>query len=74
MPTASISFKLPEEQEEHAICLNGWKYRTVLLEIDQYLRDEVKHGQSSPSYKKVLNDVRDKLWEIINDRELTDLN
>ena len=41
---AILQFNLPEEQDEFEVAQNGWKYRRVISDIDQYLRTVVKYG------------------------------
>jgi hypothetical protein len=43
MPKTIIEFSA-EEQHELNIALNGWRYHSVIWELQQYLRGEMKHG------------------------------
>lgn len=40
---AVLEFNLPEESEEHLNALNGVKYRAVLDELDNELREQWKY-------------------------------
>lgn len=69
---AILKFNLPEEQEEFDIANKGWKFRSVLLEYDNYLRGKIKYDeQLTDEQYKVYDEVRSKLWEILNEDQLT---
>jgi hypothetical protein len=69
---AILKFNLPEEQEEFDIANKGWKFRSVLLEYDNYLRDKIKYDeQLTDEQYKIYEEVRTKLWEILNEDNLT---
>lgn len=56
MPRSYISFSLPEEQEELEICMNASKYKNVLYDVDQYLRNLAKYqGKKTVSIEEVRN-------------------
>lgn len=62
MPKATLSFKLPEESNEHKLALDGAKYLYVLQDIDRWLRSQVKHnGELSEDKRMMLQEVRDLL-------------
>lgn len=69
---AILKFNLPEEQEEFEIANNGWKFRSALSEYDNYLRGKIKYDESLTNEQyKVYDEVRTKLWEILNEDQLT---
>lgn len=41
---AILEFSLPEETTEHEDAVNGTKWKLVAWELDQFLRNYVKHG------------------------------
>ena len=68
MPTATLSFQLPEEQQEHQIALDGWRYRAALNALDDGLRQLGKYGS-----EKQLRDfspelARQWLWDALADQ------
>lgn len=69
---AILKYNLPEEQEEFEMANKGWKYRSALSEYDNYLRSKIKYDDSlSDEQFKIYQDVRNKLWEILNEDQLT---
>lgn len=65
---AYLSFKLPEEKEEHELALNGAKYKYALDEMDEYLRKILKYDDTITTDKEsIYKEVRDKLRELVND-------
>jgi len=69
---AILKYNLPEEQEEFDIANKGWKYRSALIEIDEYLRSKIKYDESlTDEQYKVYEDTRTKFWEILNEDQLT---
>lgn len=59
---ATLTFSLPEEQEDHNNAINGYRYRLVLSELDNYLRGKIKHEDEHPLVKNALQEVRDLLY------------
>lgn len=70
MPKVTIEFQLPEEQEELKDAQKGTEYNIVLFDIDQYLRNEIKHGNHLQVEYDIFQRVRDKLHELLNEREI----
>ena len=61
---ATLTFDLPEENEEHMNAVQGGSYKAALSELDQRLRAKTKHSEDpSPVY----DEVRDWLHEIMGD-------
>ena len=44
MPTAKLTFNLPEEDDDFRLAQDGWRYRFVLNEFRNHLRNIHKHG------------------------------
>ena len=62
MPKITLTFSLPEEEDEHAAALHGAHWRRVCRELDDWLRSEIKyHNQNK------LVPAREKLTELINE-------
>lgn len=67
MSKAVLRFKLPEEQEEFTTALNGGKYRCLITDIDDYLRAKLKYGELTKTDEKILQEVRDRLHQAMED-------
>jgi hypothetical protein len=61
---ATLSFKLPEENEEFQLAQNGMHYSNVIDELDNFLRSKLKYETLSEIESEVYKAVRDKLWEL----------
>lgn len=79
MPKATLSFSIPEEQDDFKDAMNGWRYRNQVEEIwNKVFRPYYKHGYSDQELNKLLSSpeggiIIDKLAElyieVINDND-----
>ena len=58
MPTATLTFHLPEENEEHETTIHAAAYRATLADLDQELRTRIKHGDWPQNVKEMLEELR----------------
>lgn len=69
---AEIILKFREDELDDArTALDGWKWKSAMWELDQWLRGEIKYneklsGETDDAYQA----VRDKIREILNDDNL----
>ncbi len=66
---ATIEFDLPQEQHEYQIAVAASELYSALCDIDAYLRNEIKHGNSSDEVKKFAETIRtdylnDLIWRL----------
>jgi len=61
---AILEFELPQDNQEFELATKASKMYCTLWELDQWLRGEIKYNG------KELNEVRDKLREIMNDNRI----
>ena len=66
---ATIEFDLPQEQHEYQIAVAAPELYSALCDIDSYLRNEIKHGNSSDEVKKFAETIRidylnDLIWRL----------
>lgn len=62
MPIVTLRYNLPDEQSDFNMANNGSAYHSILWELDQWLRTQVKHNN-----RNELQDARDKLTELMQD-------
>jgi hypothetical protein len=62
---ASLEFKLPEEQHEFANATQGAKMRSVLWELDQWLRGKLKYEELSDGQYDAFKQTRDELRRLL---------
>lgn len=64
MPRVSITFKLPDEEEEHKMAIKASDYYCALHDLYQMFRTERKYGEDRWS------EVEAKFWEILKDNDV----
>lgn len=63
-----IEFDSNEESEDIRVCLDGYKYKLVLWDLDQHLRAEIKYNEKLPSeITEAYENLRHKIREFLND-------
>jgi hypothetical protein len=68
MPKTIIEF-LPEEDHELEMCQNGMRYHSVIWELQQYLRGEMKHGDLTDEQYQSYEKIRTKLFDLIDENK-----
>jgi hypothetical protein len=58
---ATLTFNLPEEHHEYANAVDGAKMRSVLWELDQWLRAKLKYEELSDGQYDAFKQTRDEL-------------
>jgi len=61
---AILKFELPQDNQEFELATKASKMYCTLWDFDQWLRGEIKYNG------KELNEVRDKLRELMNDNRI----
>jgi hypothetical protein len=62
---ASLTFSLPEENHEFANATQGAKMRSVLWELDQWLRGKLKYDELSDGQYDAFKQTRDELRRLL---------
>ncbi|MBU2572464.1 MAG: hypothetical protein KKH28_00085, partial [Elusimicrobia bacterium] len=62
---AILEFNLPEEDLDHRLALDGWKWKSACFAVDQWLRNLEKHGDKDTVE---VAEVRKRLYEELNQR------
>lgn len=60
---ATLEFNLPEDQEEHRICLDAPMVRLAVSELLTDLRNWRKHGHTFTTPDAVIDQVRQQLLD-----------
>jgi len=66
---AVLEFNLPEEADEHLTAVRAMDWQMTLWDVDQRLREIVKHGDDDAKADWA-QEIRDYLYEQFNDRGL----
>lgn len=68
MGKITFEFDSIEEAEDVRTALDGYKYKLVIWDFDQYLRNQIKYNDKLPSeVAEAYEDLREKLREFLND-------
>lgn len=63
---ATLTFDLPEDNEEYKVVQNAGGYLATLQDLDNFLRGKLKYGDLPEEVDKIYEEVRDKLLELAN--------
>jgi hypothetical protein len=66
---AILEFSLPEEADEHLTAVKAGDWQMALWDVDQKLREIVKHGEDDKQADWA-QELRDYIYEQLNDRGL----
>lgn len=69
-----LEFDLPDEEYEFRSAINGHKYRSVLIDLDNHLRSKLKYSDLTEVQDDIYEEVREKLRELIADEGLGDIH
>lgn len=65
-----IEFDLPEDSYEYKIAHNAGAMHSVLWDMEQWLRSQVKHGDLNEDQYKAYSDCKKKLYELLNENNI----
>ena len=68
MSKATLTFDMPEEQVEFDLAYHGSDYHNVLWDLDQELRNWLKHGHEFKETGEALEAVRSRIHELMEDQ------
>jgi hypothetical protein len=73
MPTASLTFNLPEESAEHQMALDGWKWKSIVSAILDNLRQDLKYNSEklTADQQKVLENMRGYICQQLTEENLS---
>jgi hypothetical protein len=69
--TATLTFQLPEEQEEFYLAAKGADWRCVLEDMDAHLRSRLKYEDLPEEADKALDAARQHLHALVAERGLS---
>jgi hypothetical protein len=69
--TATLTFTLPEEQEEFYHAAKGADWRCALEDLDAHLRSRLKHEDLPEDVDKALDAARQHLHALVAERGLS---
>jgi len=71
MAKVILEFDPIEDKEEMETALNGWKWKMLVWDLDQYLRSELKHNDIlTGEVYEAIEKIRETLYELKNESGL----
>ena len=67
---ASISFLLPEEEDELNTAINGYNYKAALIEFNSLLRGKLKYEDLNDDVYAACSQIRQSFLEILEERNI----
>ena len=67
---AILEFELPADKENFDASAKGMDWAIVAWDMDQLLRDKLKHGDLFPNTRAELEEIRETLDEMLIERGL----
>ena len=62
---ATLTFNLPEEEHEYTNAVEGAKMRSILWDVDQWLRAKMKYEELSDGQFDAFKETRDHLRRLL---------
>lgn len=69
MPKVTITFNLPDERDDHFLATHGKDFWLVLWNLNQAIRNYLKHGHNFKTADEALEWVREQIPESIYEVE-----
>jgi hypothetical protein len=69
--TATLTFTLPEEQEEFYLAAKGSDWRIIVEDMDAHLRSRLRHEDLPDEVHAALDRARTHLYELLEGRQLS---
>jgi hypothetical protein len=67
MAEGILKFNLSEEDNEFRLALNASKWYGVVWDVDQVLRNKLKHGEITDEARKAYEEIREELHSSMTD-------
>jgi len=69
---ALLEFNLPEDQADHRVAIDGWRWKYVVTDIADKLRSALKYDDKlTPETDAYLEKFREELFQMLDDHNLS---
>ena len=68
---ARLEYDLPDDVNDYRSAVDGWRWRRVVEDMDNKLRDRLKYGDVPDPLYDELDTLRKELCELMQDYNLT---
>ena len=69
--TATLTFSLPEEQEEFQCAVDGTEWKSAMDDMSNWLRSKLKYEELTPEQGAAYEEARKHLSTILEERGLS---
>jgi len=67
---AILKFNLPEDNHEFTNAVNGAKMKSILWDMKEYFRDELKYQDLNEVEYKTIEKASEYFWNLINSENI----
>jgi hypothetical protein len=69
---AILEFQLPDDEYEYNLTRDAWRFKSVLIDMDNWLRQKTKYSEDelSDDEHKAYYECRNKLNELISEENI----
>jgi hypothetical protein len=67
----ALEFKLPEEREDFELAQQGIQWKSVVSDLLEFLRAEIKYKDHTAEEYALLELIQDRIWADLRDRNLS---
>lgn len=67
---ATLRFELPEDQDDFQVATNGYKWRMVVWDLNQRLREKMKYHDLKDNEYEICEDIRNYINELLQEQGL----
>ena len=67
---ATLTFNIPEEQEEFDIASNAHKFYSVISEFDNFLRNKIKYTDLPEEQYLIYKTIRQEFWNKLDTQNI----
>jgi hypothetical protein len=67
---AILKFNLPEDSSDFLYAINGVKMKSILWDMKEYFRDELKYKDLNEDEYKTLEKASEFFWNLINSENI----
>lgn len=71
--TANLTFNLPEDSTDHQTAIDGWKWKSLVREILDNLRQDLKYNSDnlSPEQLRILENMKTMIHSRMTEENLS---
>lgn len=71
--TATLTFNLPEDSADHQTAIDGWKWKSLVREILDNLRQDLKYNSDNllPEQLRILENMKNMIHSRMTEENLS---